>query len=164
MFGSDDGESLELRNMVGQARLGNIVRSIASQSLVTGVEAELASRFAGVGEGVGIPLDMFMPDGQMLEQRAIATVAGDEGIDQKSIIAQIFPMSVLPFLGVSSPSAGVGDEGYPVITTGVTAGSAAAAGTVAESTAALTITKIEPRPLHGFVPDQPRAARPGRRH
>ena len=132
-----DSEELELRSMIVKANVGKIVEAATGQRSTDGVERELQAHF---GHGYrDIPL-------ALLETRAVATFTADsEPAEQRPIIGQVFPTSIMDFAGVDLETVAVGTRTVPVLTTGATVHTPAKSGSAAESTAAFDITQLTPK-------------------
>ena len=132
-----DSEELELRSMMGKANVGKIIEAATGQRSTDGVERELQAHF---GHGYrDIPL-------ALLETRAVATFTADsEPAEQRPIIGQVFPLSIIDFAGVDLETVAVGTRTVPVLTTGATVHTPAKSADAAESTAAFTITQLTPK-------------------
>ena len=138
-------EQLELR---GRFRVARVIQAALGGQRVQGVEAEYAD---AVGAAAGqIPTDIYetrsgVPE---LETREITPgVAG--GAQQRPIVPAIFDRTIAPFLGVSMPSAGVGDAAFPVLGTSVTAATKAKDAAAPETAGAFTVASIQPRRIAG---------------
>ena len=138
---SGDAEAVELRGLLGQANVGNIIHGVFTQKGAIGVERELQQHF-GIGANE-IPLSM-------LESRAVSTIPADASItpgqtNQQGVIEPVFAMGDAAFLGVSMPRVPAGQVTYPVLTTRPTVGGLHTDSTsVAETTGSFSAEALEP--------------------
>ena len=129
-------EERELRSLERNFDVGELAHAVLENRAIEGRERDAQ-------QALSLEADMFPIS--LLEERAIATVTGDVQTTQRDPIPQLFPAGVAAFLGVSTPRAAVGDVAYPVITGGASAADYAKSAAIAESTAAITVTTVEPR-------------------
>ncbi len=141
----EDAEAREVRDLLGQAKLGNFARETVDHSLVDGVEAELRAALipdSGFGH---FPIDLLEYERRADAATSTATTLFDE--QHSDPLARIFSRSVAGRLGISMPMVGSGEHRYPVMTAGNTA-QMRAKGTANDATAATFSTKtLEPRRL-----------------
>ena len=104
---ADTSEGRELRALIGRADCGEIYAAALDKRQTTGATLELQEHY-GLGSNQ-VPLGM-------LELRAVTPAPGDVGADQAAIIPYVFPQAVAAFLGVDTPTVGVGEAVYPVLT------------------------------------------------
>ena len=136
-----DAEDRELRQLFAKASVGRMLAGILEEGEGDGADLELR-------QALNIPAD-YIPL-ELLEKRAAATFTGDEPAQPQPLIGRLFPASAAAFCGVDVQSAGVGQVNVPVLSTGVTIGGPHIDDTeVAESTAAVTISTLQPRRLNG---------------
>ena len=133
-------EDRELRSLHGKASVGRMVNDLFHNRGIDGVERELQDHY-GI-EGDQIPL-------ALLEQRAAATITGDEPSRTESVIGQVFPQAVARWAGVSIEMAEAGQKQYPVLTTGLSVTAPAKAATAAETTGAFNVVTLTPGRLQG---------------
>ena len=110
---SDAPEEREMRDMLGRAAIGNIFESAIEHRSVDGVERELQQHFGLAANQV--------PHVMLLETRAVTPAPATVGVDQQAIVPQVFPDSVTDFLSIDRPTVGVGEQVFPVLTSGATA-------------------------------------------
>ena len=108
----DAPEALELRSMLNRADLSNIFEAALGRSRIDGVERELQEHY-GI-DGNSVPL-------AMLETRAVTPAPANVGTNQQPITPQVFPQSVAAFLGIDMPTVGVGEQVFPILSSGATA-------------------------------------------
>ncbi|WP_419942791.1 hypothetical protein [Candidatus Palauibacter sp.] len=144
---AEERERLELRS---KFRVHRVITSALQGKRPDGTEAEYA---AAVGLGAGsIPIDVFEREqrAEHLERETRAITPGAEGgTSQAPIVPAIFDRSIAPYLGIEMPSAGVGDQAYPVLSTSVTADVKAKSATAPETAGAFTVTTVQPRRITG---------------
>ena len=133
-------EGAEFAGLIRGASLGEIYAAALEHRQTTGQTAELQRHYHLAPNQV--PLDMLA--GRALETRAAATITGDVEGDQQSVIPMVFPASISGFLGLSQPSVAVGQQIFPVLTTGATVGTPAKSAAQAETTGVFTAYTISP--------------------
>ena len=102
-------ENVELRGLVRDSSLAEIVAAAVERRSTGGQTAELQSHFGLTGSQV--PLAM------LRESRAVTTVPSDAGADQAEIVQPVFAMGDLTHMAVMQETVPVGDSVYPVLTT-----------------------------------------------
>ena len=107
-----DAGDRELRSMIDRATVGTIFGAALEHRATDGVEAELQAHYGLAGNQVPLAL---------LETRAVTPAPSEVGTNQQPIIPQVFPQSVAAFLGIDMPTVGVGEQVFPVLTSGATA-------------------------------------------
>ena len=115
-------EARELAALVTRASLGAIFAATMEHRQTEGAERELQEHHRLAGNQV--PLALLRGP---VEHRATGVTAApaDVAQNQASIIPAVFPMSCAAFLGVSTPTVGVGESVYPVLSTSADAGTPA---------------------------------------
>ena len=101
--------------MAQRANVGEIFDGAINHQAIGGATAEVQAHYNLAGNQ--IPLALLMrswPDD--LEKRAVTPGATNVGQNQASIIPYVFPDSVAAFLGIDTPTVGVGESVYPVLT------------------------------------------------
>ena len=136
-FGADGQGPAELRALIAGASVGDIFTAVVEHRATAGQTAELQTHY-GLGAN-SIPLALLRGP---VESRAVTPAPGNVGTDQAPIIPGVFPASAGAFLGVDTPSVGVGERVYPVLTqnanVGVPAEGAIPSGTGIDSEGATT--------------------------
>ena len=143
-----DAESRERLELRGQFQVHRVFGALLGGSRVDGVEAEYAT---AVGATAGtIPTDVYetRSDALTLETRAV-TSGVQGGTTQRPIVPAIFDRSIAPYLGIEMPSAGTGDQAFPILATSVTAEPAAKGATAVQTPGAFTVSSVQPRRLTG---------------
>ena len=130
-------ETRELQRMEGSANLGNYFSAVFDHRQIDGVEGELQKHYGLAGNYV--PLSM------LAEERAVTPAPANVNANQHRIIPQVFPRSAAEFLGIPQPTVGVGEQVFPVLTTGASVGTPAENATQAETTGAFSSDKLEPQ-------------------
>ena len=130
-------ESRELQRMEGSANLGNIVAAVFDHRQVDGVEGELQKHY-GLSSNY-VPLSM------LSEDRAVTPAPANVNANQNRIVPQVFPRSAAAYLGIPQPSVGVGEQVYPVLTTGASVGTPAEGASQSETTGAFSAMKLSPQ-------------------
>ena len=144
-----DAEEREREELRSAFSVGRVIAGVMDGRAVDGREAEYQTD-RGVG-GSQIPLDVFerRDDPADRETRAVTPAPGTVGRAQRPILPALFDRSIAPFLGISMPSAGVGDQAFPVLTTSVTAEPEAKGADADESAGAFTVGTAQPRRVTG---------------
>lgn len=157
-----DGESRELLELRSRFRVANVIGAHMGRGRIDGAEAELCSEL-GVPAGE-IPVSIFerrsphvgtvvrtADDRIQLEMRAVSpsTALTNVGRTQAPIVPRIFDRSVAGFLGIEMPSAGVGDQAFPILSSDLTATVQAKDAAGPETAADVKITTAEPRGITG---------------
>ena len=138
---SGDAEAVELRGLLDNANVGNIMHGVFTQKGARGVERELQEHF-GIGQNE-IPLSM-------LEERLVSTIPADASItpgqtNQQAVLQPVFATGDAAFMGVSMPRVPAGQQSYPVLTTRPTVGGLHTDSTsVAETNGAFSAEALEP--------------------
>ena len=133
-----DAESRALDRLVGRATVGAVLDAALEQRATSGAEAELQAHFGLKPHQIA--LEQLRP-----ETRAVTPAPSDVGSEQRPIIAQIFPDSVVSFLGVDMPTVPVGESTYTVLTTGANVGTPAKNAAQGETTGAFTASVLSPK-------------------
>ena len=149
LFGNNgDGESAELRQLLGTVTLADYLNPAAAGGAVEGRAAELNAALklptAGARGGVAVPWELF-------EARDFTTTANNDGSEmQRPILQRLFGPGVMDALGVRMDSVPVGRTEWPLISGGVAPAQAkesdAAAGAVE---ATFTVANLKPKRLTG---------------
>lgn len=139
----DYAEKAEIRELRKRSRFANYILARAGDKPIAGADQELSAAF-GIGDKV--PVALFDP----LERRAVTpgpTTAAN--VRQAPIVPALFDRSIAPWLGIEMPSAGIGDQAYPVLSTSVTAEPKAKDAAAPETAGAFTVTTVEPQAITG---------------
>ena len=146
----DGGEDKERRELRSRSRLGRYFAAALSGKLLDGAEAELS---AAAGCSGAVPLELFQPERRNLqngtEQRAVTPSPTTADDNMAGIVPAIFDRSAASWLGIETPLVGVGDAGYPILSTSVTGGPKAKSAEAAETAGAFSVTMAQPRRLTG---------------
>lgn len=117
---ASQGETAEIRALVGRSNLGVIVGAIAQGQPVEGAERELQqAQNLDVNQ---IPWEMLAGSPRRIQAADVATEGPSSGLptNQNPIIARVFSRTAAAYLGVMFPSVPVGQSSYPVLTGGAT--------------------------------------------
>ena len=133
--------------LLTRGNVGELFDSVLSHAMPTGANAEIQAHY-GI-DGNQIPLEMLRSDEDTegLRTRAVTPAPNDVGQNQASIVPYVFPDSVAAFLGVSTPTVGVGEAVYPVLTKAPTVGTPAENAAQAETTGAFSADVLTPSRL-----------------
>ena len=147
----DGGENKARRELRSRSRLGRYFSAALSGKLLDGAEAELS---AAAGCAGAVPLELFQPERRTTlqngtEQRAVTPSPTTADENMAPIVPAIFDRSAASWLGIEMPLVGVGDAGYPILSTSVTGGPKAKSAEAAETAGAFTVTMAQPRRLTG---------------
>ena len=138
-----DGETAELRELRGKAKLPNYVFAAINGAGLTGAEAEFAAARA-CGGGT-MPLDMLMAP---REERAVTPGVTEPGA-KAPIAPKIFERTAAAALGVQFPTVETGQANYPVLTTVPTASSLAKDGAAPSTAGAFRLDTRTPKRVSG---------------
>ena len=134
-------EGKEYRELETRANVGELFDCVLSHGQPDGAIAEL-QKHLGLGTNQ-IPLGLISGYGKA-EERAVTPGATNVGQNQQSIIPYVFPMSASAFLGVDSPTVGVGEAVFPVLTSELTVGVPAENDPQTETTGAFSAEVLSP--------------------
>ena len=110
---TDTPEGRELRALTGRADCGETYMPALEKRASTGATLELQQHYE-LGPHA-VPLAM-LEGGGRIEHRAVTPAPGTVGQEQQPIIPYVFPMAAAAFLGIDTPTVGVGEAVYPVLT------------------------------------------------
>ena len=110
---TDTPEGRELRALTGRANCGEIYTAALEKRASTGATLELQQHY-GLGPHA-VPLAM-LEGGGRTEYQAVTPAPANVGQEQQAIIPYVFPMAAAAFLGIDTPTVGVGEAVYPVLT------------------------------------------------
>ena len=145
------GEDKARRELRSRSRLGRYFSAALSGKLLDGAEAELS---AAAGCAGAVPLELFQPERRTAlqngtEQRAVTPSPTNADENLAGIVPALFDRSAAAWLGIEMPLVGVGDAGYPILSTSVTGGPKAKSADADETAGAFTVTMASPRRLTG---------------
>ena len=136
-----DGESAEVRQLRGKARLGAFVEAALEQRSVTGAEAELnaaleipAGRF---------PLELLAPEPEPRTEHR-ATTDTDAAARQTTWLDRLFSETAAMRLGISFQSVMPGVSAHPVTTAGASAAQRGRTEAAADTAWTVGVTEIKP--------------------
>ena len=143
-----DAEARERLRLRSAFSVGRYLAWSAGKGHLDGIENEY---MAAVGSGSKLPISVFEREqrneqGEPIETRAV-TPGVQGGTNQRPITPAVFNRSVAPFLGITMPSAGMGDTAFPVLSTTPASGVGVAAKDAAVNAAAgaFTVSTQQPR-------------------
>lgn len=148
LFGPGDGESAEVRQLLGTVTLADYLGPATAGAAVEGRAAELNGALklpvAGQRGGVAVPWEV-------LETRAFTTTAANDGSEvQRPILQRLFGPGVMDALGVRMDSVAVGRAEWPLITAGVAPAQAKEGDAAAAAVAAtFEFANLKPKRLTG---------------
>ena len=133
--------------LLTRGNVGEMFDSVLSHGTPSGANAEIQAHY-GI-DANQIPLAMLRrdEDTEGLRTRAVTPAPSDVGQNQAAIIPYVFPDSVASFMGVDTPTVGVGEAIYPVLTTAPTVGTPAENNEQAETTGAFSADILSPTRL-----------------
>ena len=132
---ADTNEGRELRALIGRADCAAIYSAAIEHRATDGATRELQEHY-GLGPNQ-VPLGM-------LEHRAVTQAPGDVGADQQPIIPYVFPQAVAAFLGIDTPTVGVGEAVFPVLTKELDVRTPAENGAANETTGTFSADVLSP--------------------
>ena len=136
-----DAESRALRQLTGQASLGDIFAASVEQRQTEGPTKELQEHF-GLGAH-SVPLEMLRE-----EHRAVTPAPGSTGVDEAPVVQPVFALGDAAFLNVSMPTVPSGDAIFPVLTTRPAVGGPHTdSSSVSETTGAFSAVALPPSRL-----------------
>ena len=112
-FSAESAEGRELRMLTARADLGAIFMAVLNGHPVDGETRELQQHHGLAGNMV--PLDMLRQPPRP-QEFAVTPAPGNVGQDQAEVIPYVFPESCHAWLSVDTPSVGVGEAVFPVLT------------------------------------------------
>ena len=131
----DSAEQRELNQLVERADLADLFTCVIEHRQIDGPVRELQQHFHLLGNQIPMA---------MLETRAVTPAPADVGQTQSEIVPAVFPMSCATWLGISSPTVGVGDAIFPVLVTSATAGTPAENAAQADTTGSFQAEALSP--------------------
>ena len=148
LFGGGDGQSAELRQLLGGVSIFDYLNPAASGGAVEGRAKELSEALEvdAVGQRGGVLVPW-----EVIEQRAFtSTVANDGALVQRPILQRLFGPGVADTLGVRMDAVPAGRAEWPLISAGV-APAMAQEGVAATAAVAATFsnTSLKPKRLTG---------------
>ena len=148
MFAGGDGESAEVRQLLGTVTLADYLGPASAGGAIEGRAAELNAALklpvAGKSGGVALPWEV-------LEVRAFTTTGENDGGEaQRAILQRLFGPGVMDALGVRLDSVPVGRAEWPLISGGVSPAQAKEGAAAAEAVAAtFSFANLKPKRLTG---------------
>ena len=116
---AESTEGRELRSLIGRADCGEIYMAALEKRASTGATLELQKHYKLAQNQV--PIAMLERNGRV-EHRAVTPAPGNVGQELQPIIPYVFPQAAAAFLGVDTPTVGVGEAVFPVLSTAPTVG------------------------------------------
>ena len=143
-----DPEERERQEILGKARLGNVIQAVIDGKPLTGAESELRSAFSLSGDHE-IPHELF--EAREAKEKRAATDAPATGtqVNEQPVQPFIYKEGVAGFLGIDMPQVGGGTASHPVLTTGTPAAMKAKGAAADETAAAFTISTSTPKRVTG---------------
>ena len=135
-----DGESKELRELAGMADLGVIMTNVVEHRAAEGREKEIQDHFKLAGNQ--IPLAMLRRESRAA---GVTPAPSSVGTNQAEIIPDVFPDSMASFLNISTPTVGVGEVNYPVLSTSADVGVPAENASQDETAGGFTANVLSPK-------------------
>ena len=135
----DDTAAREMRSLISGASIAAIFGATLEHRATEGQTAELQQHLHLSPNQVPLAL--------LMEDRAVTPAPADVGTNQSEIIPAVFPMSCASFLGIDTPTVGVGEAVYPVLSTSADVGTPAENAAQAETTGAFTADVLSPSRL-----------------
>ena len=133
-------EDRELRELIGQASIGEIVTNALRNKATSGAERELQDHYGLSGNEV--PLELLRAP---VEERAVTTAPGDVGAQQAEITQPVFADGDAAFLGARETMLQSGDAVFPVLSTRPTIrGPFKASESAGDTTGTFTADVLEP--------------------
>ena len=133
-----DGEGAEVRRLIADTKVGNILTAVLEHRQTVGREAEIQAHFK-VG-GNQIPLAMLRTP----EHRAVTAAPANVGTQEQPIVPGVFPDSLAAFMGIEMPTVPVGDTTFPVLTTNAAVEALAEAGAGTETDGSFSAELLAP--------------------
>lgn len=128
-------EQREYGALVDGFDMGRLFGAVVDMRQADGIEAELQQELGLQGNQVPLAV---------LELRAATPAPNDVEGNQRDIIPLVFGESVASFLGIPQPTVGVGEQIFPVMTTGATPGTPIESAVQPESTGAFSADVLRP--------------------
>ena len=139
-------EDRELRSLMDGANVGGLFDKVLAHAVPDGEIRELQEHYGM--DANQFPVSLLIPDADGdLETRAVTPAPGDAGETQAGIVPYVFPQSAAAFLGIDTPTVGVGEQVYPVLTSELDVRTPAENATAAETTGAFSADVLSPKRL-----------------
>ena len=132
---ADTTEGRELRALIGRADCADILTAAIEHRATGGATRELQEHYGLANNQV--PLGM-------LEHRAVTPAPPTVGAEQATIIPWVFPRAVAAFLGIDTPTVGVGEAIFPVLTKKLDVRTPAENADADETTGSFSADALEP--------------------
>lgn len=129
----------EFRQLVEQGDVGEIFDACIERRETAGATRELQTELGLSGHQVPLAL--------LTEERAVTPAPANVHNEQHPIIPAVFPDAVAAFLHIDTPTVGVGEQVFPVLTTSAAVRDPAESGSAAETTGAFSADVLTPRRL-----------------
>ena len=136
-----DPEERERLKVLGESRIGNVLRAVVDGRPLKGAEAELRSASGLTGDHE-VPLALFEP-------RAATESPSETPVDEAPVQPYIYREGVAGYLGIDMPVVGPGTAHYPVLTRGTPAGPKAEGAAADETAATFSVQTSTPRRVTG---------------
>ena len=153
---TEDTETRERRELRSKARVSDFVTAVLTGRPVTGASGEYAD---AVGVPGFMPLDLLETPGAAfidvarfpeVEKRAITPGPADDTVTAtQPTVPFAFARTDAAALGIAMPMVAPGEQHYPALSTAPPAGPKAADGAAAQTAAAFTLTKRDPKRITG---------------
>ena len=139
-----DPDDREVRALIDGASVGEIFTATLEHRATDGQTAELQQHY-GIGPNQ-VPLVLIRSGLREIETRAtgVTPAPTNVGQNQSEIIPAVFPMSCAAFLAVDTPTVGVGESVFPVLSTSAVAGVPAENAEQDETAGAFTADVLSP--------------------
>lgn len=137
----DTPENRELSRLHREARVGDVIAAALDGQATTGATRELQDHYGLAGNFA--PVELFA-DEAPIEDRATAAPA-NVGQNQHAIIPAVYGETLAAWLGVDRPTVSVGEQVFPVLTTGATVHTPAEGGAAAASDLAFAADVLIPQ-------------------
>ena len=143
--GDLDAEARERLELRSKARVSDFLTAALTGRPVTGASGEYAD---AVGVPGSMPLDLL--DAPESEERAVTPGPSDETVTTtRPTVPHAFARTDAAALGIAFPMVAPGEAHYPALTTAPPAGPKAADADAAQTAAAFTLTKRDPKRITG---------------
>ena len=142
---TEDSETRERRELRSKARVSDHLAAALVGRGVTGASAEYSD---AVGTPGLMPLELL--ESMEPEVRAVTPGPSDETVSAtRPTVPYAFARTDAAALGIAMPMVAPGEQHYPALTTAPPAGPKAADGAAAQTAAAFTLTKRDPKRITG---------------
>ena len=145
-------ENRELERLTREARIADVFDAALGGGITEGETRELQQHY-GLAPNF-VPVEIFaMDEPAPLETRAVTPAPANVGQNQHAILRRVFGDTLAAWLGVDRPTVGVGEQVFPVLTTGPTTHTPEKDAAVAEPTAGAFAAEVlvPQRAQAGFI-------------